>query len=371
MNRKIATALAVLSLALGGLGLAAPALADGKGATAPLRQAGSGALPPVAGPVGPTGITGTVALANGGTVTVPAGYKLYGAAEAKAYLGRIGKTAAPGDVLGMLAPEKADPKARDFWGAVLTWSPIGYVSATGGEQFTQPTFLDAVKAGRGVASPSPDSLTAVPTYAAEPAFLSWGESFKASGPTDRNVRLEGRALARDGFTGVTIHTNPADAATRQKDFAAFAAAISYPTGRKHADYRAGDLASGFDLPGLITGARPTKAVAEAAGEAGPKPQAAVGGGAPAWFPWIGAALIGIPLLLWLIYGRRPRDPPETETIIMAPRPMQTPPAPPPPAAPPVADAKPADPGPTIIAEPPPTEPPRPGGEDPNITPPSR
>lgn len=361
MTRWIASALAALLLCAAGV--ATPAFADGKGATKPLRQAGSGAPPPVAGPAAPQGVTGTVPLPSGGTVAVPAGYKLYGAPEAKAYLGRIGKTAAPGDVMGMIAPEKAKLTDKDFWGAVLTWSPIGYVSGAGADQFGQPTFLDSVKAGRGVAAPAPDSLPVPPAYDAKRAALNWAEQYTAAGPTDRNVRVEGRVLARDGFTGVTIHCRPADLDARKADLAKAIAAMALPAGRAHADYRPGDLDSGFDLPGLITGSRPTKAVAESASVEGPAPQAAAGD-APSWFPWIGAALIGVPLLLWLIYGRKPPEPPEAETLILTPRPV----------TPTAAEPAPSSAGPTVtpsVEEVKPAEPPKtPPGPDPNITPPS-
>lgn len=361
MNRWIASALAALLLCVAGASVQ-PAWADGKGATKALRQAGSGPPPPVAGPAAPQGVTGTVPLPSGGTVAVPAGYKLYGAPEAKAYLGRIGKTAAPGDVMGMIAPEKSKLTDKDFWGAVLTWSPIGYVAGSGADQFGQPTFLDSVKAGRGVAAPAPDSLPVPPAYDAKRAALTWAEQYKAVSPTDRNVRVEGRVLARDGFTGVTIHCRSADIDARKADLAKAIAAVAFPPGRAHADYRSGDLDSGFDVPGLITGSRPTKAVAEAASVDGPKPQAAAGDAAPSWFPWIGAALIGVPLLLWLIYGRKPPEPPEADTLILTPRPVTPPPEPPPTAAsvePSIEEVKPAEP-----PKPPPS------GPDPNITPPS-
>jgi len=351
--RWVAAAIAALSL-----GLAGPAFADGKGATAPLRKAGSGAPPPVAGPAVPQGITGTAPMPNGASVIVPAGWRLYGAPEAKAYLGRIGKTAAPGDVMGMLAPETGKLTDKDFRGVVLTWSPIGHVTASGADQFTQPTFLASVKAARGVAQPAPESLPISPTYAQSTATLAWAEQFAAASPTDRNVRLESRVLARDGFTGATIHCRISDLDARKPDLAKVAAAIAFPAGRRHADFRPGDLASGFDLPGLVTGTRPTQALVETASAEGPKPQAAEDA-APSWFPWIGGALIGIPLVLWLIYGRRRAEPPEADTLILTPRPT------PPPT--PKADPTPEPPTPPAGSG----EPRRPpSGPDPNLTPPA-
>jgi uncharacterized membrane-anchored protein len=352
---RIVAALALL--------VAGPAFADGRGATKPLREAGSGAPPPIAGPAIPQGIGGTVAMPNGGSVTVPAGWRLYGAPDAKAYLGRIGKTAAPGDVMGMLAPEGAKITDKAFWGAVLTWSPIGYVAPTGGDQFAQPGFLDKVKTARGMAAPAPVSLPVQPAYEPVLTALTWAEQFNSASANDRNVRMEGRVLARDGFTGITIHCAPADVDARKADLAKIAAAIAFPAGRRHADFRKGDLDSGFDLPGLVTGSRPTKAVAETANVDGPQSIAQTAQRAvPSWFPWIGAALIGLPLILWLIYGRKPAEPDYVEAVVVTPRAASAAPMPPPSSAPGAA-------GPTMTPSGEEVRGPRPPGADPNLMPP--
>jgi hypothetical protein len=230
---------------------------------------------------------------------------------------------------------------------------------TGGDQFGQPGFLDKVKSGRGMAAPAPDALPLAPAF--EPALtaLSWAEQFKAASPSDRNVRVEARVLARDGFTGVTIHCGAGDLDARKADLAKIAASIAFPAGRRHTDFKKGDLDSGFDLPGLITGARPTKAVAEAAGIDGPQGLAQTAQKqAPSWFPWIGAALIGLPLMLWVIYGRKSAQPELVEAVVVTPRAAAAAPAP---------AASPS--GPTMTPSGEEVRGSRPPGADPNLMPP--
>ncbi len=290
----------------------------------------------------PKGQTGQVPLPSGFALNVPAGFVFFPAADAHGHMARLDKAPPPGDVFGIIAPAGRNPTDSDFWGAVVSFNPIGRIVDDTADAVTRPGFLDTVKKGRG--AQSPDAFITAPAWDAPGKTLSWAELYPTKGPQDRNIREEARVLTRDGALGFTALVSPANFDTAKREMKKFASAVTMPTGRRYADGSAADRAADYDVPGLITsikrGQAPGGAIASLPGAAAtPTPPSAnpgtplSGGGtplspvgpdasaaakpadgglvAPEWltkyFPWIAAGVVGVPLLLWLLFGRRRRE----------------------------------------------------------------
>jgi hypothetical protein len=257
-----------------------------------------------------------IPLGNGAlTLNVPTNYAFYPAADARTYLSRIGKRPTNGDeVLGMIAPAGRQVLAADFWASVVTFNRTGWVGKDGAERISTPAFKEQVKQAR---SPTVlEEMEVAPTFDAATNTLTWSEQYRPVGPLDRNVVHEQRILGREGVIGFTTYgevTQLAEIKGRAKELAMMA---NFPAGRGYANIvQTSDKASPFDIPGLITGLRRTTSpvVAGAAGAGDVRiptpataaaPEAAnVLGPVPSWFPWAAGAIVGVPLLLWLMFGR--------------------------------------------------------------------
>jgi uncharacterized membrane-anchored protein len=317
MRRGFAWLAGVAALFIGSL-----AIADGGPKGAMLRTPVSQMAPPPPAPVqaapveaaaAPVGKTGAVTLANGMGLTVPKGYVFFGPDVARAYLARIQKAAPAGELYGIVAPEGAAPDSPKFAGVVLTWNPMGRVPETGIDQLAAANFLEQVKNGRGPLAASPEAFAAQPAYDAQRRALAWGERYAAASPRDPNVRHEGRLLGRRGVTGATGYADASRNTAVKGETASVLAALAYPAGEGYGDFAAGkDPEAEFDVAGLITSVkRPGAAppVSAASADAAPPAPAAPQNWLQRWFPWLAAALIGLPVLLWLIFGlpRNRRD----------------------------------------------------------------
>ncbi|MEQ1491111.1 MAG: hypothetical protein ABL932_11235 [Terricaulis sp.] len=115
-------ALAALALVV-----VAPAYADGPGnpgpneAAPPVRAAPT-TPPPAAQPAAAqTGQTGIVPLGNSGlSLNVPANYRFYSAAEARAFAQRANQQVPSGDIYGLLARNGDDIRAPGTWATIVS-----------------------------------------------------------------------------------------------------------------------------------------------------------------------------------------------------------------------------------------------------------
>jgi uncharacterized membrane-anchored protein len=303
-------------------------------------------LPPPPPPIttAQRGQTGQVALPSGFALNVPVGYVFFPATDAHGHMARLDKAPPPGEVFGIIAPAGKLPGDSDFWGAVVSFNGIGRVPDDTADAVSRPGFLEIVKKGR--TTQAPDAFITAPAWDAPGKTLTWAELYPTKGPQDRNIREEARILTRDGALGFTALVNPASFPDAKRDMRKFASAVTLPTGRRYADAAiATDRVAEYDVPGLISslkrGQTPGGVIAAlpsgpttpgpttpSAGTGTPlsggTPLSPVGpdakaastpaeGGmvAPEWltkyFPWIAAGVVGVPLLLWLLFGRRRRE----------------------------------------------------------------
>lgn len=353
MLRLFRMSLAAAAIGAAVFAVGAPALADGPPETPPTRPAAPPAQPttPRAAPLQPTTppaqppatptaadgpVTGDVTLANGSVqLTVPAGFEFWPAPEAQAFLQRTNSAPPAGEVLGLLAPAGTRPTHADFWGAVLSYQPIGHVSADSAAGLQAETLEADVRSARQGAQRPFEGFALRPAF--DPAgSLTWAERTAAPAANVRDLRHEVRKLGRGGVISLTSIARTDQQAQVVSASAALLAACAFPAGQGYADFNAAtDPGSQYDLPGLVAGT-PTATMASAPG--GPQGvisktsgDAKGGAGLQGWFPWIALGVVALAAIGWFAMGRRNRDlddddEEEEETVAAEPKPD------PPPAA---------------------------------------
>ncbi len=330
MIRTIAATLATACL-MAGLMLTGPAAADGPGPAAPkgtvrpatplppgsvTKEDGTTVLPGgVTAPPETVGKNGDIPLANGALrLFVPTTYYFMTAAEARAHLQRINAPSPAGEVLGMIAPANSRPLDDAFWGAVISYNPLGHVAEQRSDRFSAPDFPDEVRAARPAPAPRLESFAVLPSHDPVRHATSWTERYPAATPTARSVRSEQRILGRDAVAGVTIDGRPDQIATITAALPEIGRMVTFAPGKAYGDYVTGtDAQPAYDLPSLLTlKGRPAGAVTpavEPAGEPGAAPQSALNmASLTKWLPWAGAGLLVLALIPWLVgRSRRRKD----------------------------------------------------------------
>lgn len=321
--RAIGLALALAVLCAG------PAFADGPDETTPVTPPPAATQPatttpqpaatqaepaaPAAQPTaGPVGRSGTVAMPAGDlNLTVPTSYLYYGPDVARAHLTQIGAPAPAGEILGLLAPRDSAPGSADFWGAVVTYQPIGHVGADTASGLSENGFERSVRDARAAAGRPFESFETAPAFAPASSSVSWVERSaraNAQGPT---VRHEQRLLGRNGVAGQTIVARDAQLGQIKAAAPSMLAMMSFTPGQAYSDFNSvTDAPSTYTVPGLITNV--ATVVADTASVAGPngtpaKAASTTGGGQTNYLPWLlgGLALVGG--LAWLALGNRRKE----------------------------------------------------------------
>jgi uncharacterized membrane-anchored protein len=311
MQSKAAALAVLLCVCMGG-----PALADG----GPQPSVKAAAIPATQSET--YGKTGTVDLAGGKLrLAMPAGYYFLPAADAQNYLRRIGAAAPSGEVLGMVAPVGSRPIAPDFWGAVISYNPLGRIAEQRQDRLVDPFFVEEV---RGARPPAPKLLafSIPPAYAPATKTMTWAEKYETPMAASRAIRHEGRLFGRRGVAGATLDAKPEQFAGLEGPAGQILGMLSFNAGDRYRDAAATDPAPQFDLPGVLT-LKP-----KCAAVAGPQP-APYNGGLSAtapeptaiepkksgpnpmakildWLPWIGGGLVilGLIPLIGRFFRRR-------------------------------------------------------------------
>jgi len=280
--------------------VAAPPVAP-PAAQAPVRAAPVPAEP--AATPAPVGQTGAIALPaeTGLALNVPQGYRYYTADEARGFLQRNGAANPPGDILGLLLPAGADPRAPDVWGSVVSYQPIGHLATDSAGALTAPTFEAEVRAARVGQNRAFEGFAAAPAFVAAGPSLSWAERSAAPGSGGRDLRYEQRLLGRNGVAGLTTVGSADQLGAITGAAPNLLTMVAFGAGQRHADFNpTADRASDWTLPALVTGNAPVDPQAEAAMvAAGPTDGTQTSGGLlGGMFPWIAA---GVAVLAGLGY----------------------------------------------------------------------
>lgn len=303
------------TLAALALFMAAPAFADGPGdggpneAAPPVRPAPT-TTPPSAQPAAaPEGRTGIVPLGNSGlSLNVPASYRFYSAAEARAYVQRANQQLPSGEIYGLLARNGQDIRAPGTWATVVSYEPIGYVQSETASGLADANFETQVREARQTQSRRFEGFATAPSFNAESPYVVWAERVAAPGGAGgKDLRYEQKMLGREGVAGMTsigsADQQPAIAAAA----AELRAMLTFPEGKRHADFQAAsDRVSDYSVPGLVTGVATPRTqlvnVAETTGSG----QTAFGG-LSGYFPWIALGVVILAGGGYLLMRRRDDD----------------------------------------------------------------
>jgi uncharacterized membrane-anchored protein len=265
------------------------------------------------------GQTGTMTMADGAVqLNVPQNFYFAPAAEANAYLKRINAAPPSGTVVGLLAPIGQRPIDDGFWGAVISYNPMGYVAPERIERLAEPTFIQEVRDARPSGQIKPEAFAATPVFDAATPGASWAETLGSQAGA-RTFRQEHRVLGRSGVAGLTIHARPDQQAAVTAAAPEMARMVSFTEGKTYRDFDAkADGEPQFDVPSLLTNKPRASAgapaalpapvgsgftpVAETTGQSGANPIATLV--SQPWFPWAAAGLVGLALLPWIFRRRR-------------------------------------------------------------------
>jgi|GEM_PF-1502369 len=300
--------------------IAPVAYADGPGdggpneAAAPARAAPTTPPPPAPAAAStqptaaPEGRTGVIPLGNGGlSLNVPASYRFYSAAEARAYLQRASQQAPGGEIYGLLARNGQDIRAPGTWATVVSYDAIGYVQPETAAGLSDTNFETQVRDARQTQSRRFEGFATAPSFNAEAPYVVWAERVAAPGGAGgKDLRYEQKIMGREGVAGMTS----IGSADQQPAIAAAAtelrAMLSFPEGKRHTDFQAAsDTVSNYSVPGLVTGVATaqTQAIADTASTTG---QTAFGG-LSGYFPWIALGVIVLAGAGYLLMRRRDDD----------------------------------------------------------------
>lgn len=295
--------------------MVAPAYADGPGdggpneAAPPVRAAPT-TPPPAAQPdAAPEGRSGIIPLGNDGlSLNVPASYRFYSAAEARAYLQRANQQAPSGEIYGLLARNGEDIRAPGTWATVVSYEPIGYVQPETASGLSDANFETQVRDARQTQNRRFEGFATAPSFNAEAPYVVWAERVAAPGGAGgKDLRYEQKIMGRQGVAGMTS----IGSADQQPAIATAAAELrnmlSFPEGQRHADFQAAsDTVSEYSVPGLVTGvpvSRPQLVnVADTTGSG----QTAFGG-LSGYFPWIALGVVVLAGGGYMLMRRRNDD----------------------------------------------------------------
>jgi uncharacterized membrane-anchored protein len=255
----------------------------------------------------PEGRSGVIPLGEDAVLNVPASYKYYSAAEAHAYLQRNNAAAPNGAVLGMVARADSDIRAPGTWATIISYDAIGYVQPETAAGLSEASFEGQVRDARATQSRPFEGFIAAPAFDAAAPHVTWAERTAAPGAGGKDLRYEQKSLGRYGVASMTS----IGSADQMEEIVAAAAELqamlSFPEGRRHADFQAAnDQVSAYSVPGLVTGV-PTAAqgVAETASTQG-EPQTAFGG-LSGWFPWIALGIVVLAIAGYMFMRNRNKD----------------------------------------------------------------
>lgn len=292
-----------------------PAYADGPGdggpneAAPPVRAAPT-TPPPAAQPdAAPEGRSGIIPLGSDGlSLNVPASYRFYSAAEARAYLQRANQQAPSGEIYGLLARNGEDIRAPGTWATVVSYEPIGYVQPETASGLSDANFETQVRDARQTQNRRFEGFATAPSFNAEAPYVVWAERVAAPGGAGgKDLRYEQKILARRGVAGMTSIGSADQQPAIATAAAELRAMLSFPEGERHADFQAAsDTVSEYSVPGLVTGvpvSRPQLVnVADTTGSG----QTAFGG-LSGYFPWIALGVVVLAGGGYLLMRRRNED----------------------------------------------------------------
>ncbi len=170
-----------------------------------------------------------------------------------------------GREIGLIAPGGEDK----HWFVLFEFDPVGYVPDDEKDSIDKGALLKSISEGteranrvrarRGFAGLHVIGWYEEPYYDEQTNNLTWAleaESDDGSRVINYNVRL----LGREGYTSVTLVTDPATLATDKVEIQRIVSGFTYKPGKRYAEFVAGDKVAAYGLTALIAGGAGAAAV---------------------------------------------------------------------------------------------------------------
>jgi uncharacterized membrane-anchored protein len=257
----------------------------------------------------PEGRTGIIPLGSSGlSLNVPAGYRFYGEPEAHGFIQRSNQATPVGNVYGLLARAGDDIRAPGTWATVVSYDDIGYVQPATAAGLSDANFETQVRDARQTQNRTFEGFATAPSFNSEAPYLVWGERVAApGGAMGKDLRYEQKVLGREGVASLTSIGSADQAPEIAAASAALRGMLSFPEGKRHADFQAAsDRVSAYSVPGLVTGV-PTAEPQAIADTATTGSGQTAFGGLSGYFPWIALGVVVLAGAGYLLMRRRDDD----------------------------------------------------------------
>jgi uncharacterized membrane-anchored protein len=203
----------------------------------------------------------TVAAANA-TLHLGNQYYFLSAEDAKRVLvdGWGNPADAVTDVLGMVFPQ-GKTFVDDTWGAVLTYSPDGYVSDGDAKSADYDEILRTSQSGEadenaerksaGLPSVHLVGWAQPPTYDQQHHALIWAREIQFGDQPENVLNYDIRTLGRRGILSMNMVSGMSKLAEVRAAATDLQQIAGFNAGAQYTDYQAGDATAGYGLAGLV------------------------------------------------------------------------------------------------------------------------
>src|SRR5262245_25983833 len=165
------------------------------------------------------------------------------------------------DVLGMVFPN-GKSFIDDSWGAVLTYSPDGYVSDDDAKSADYDDLLRSAQSGEadenaerkavGVPTVHLVGWAQPPSYDSEHHAIIWAREIQFGDETDHTLNYDVRTLGRRGILSMNIVSNMSKLVEVRAAATDLQQVAGFDAGARYADFQPGtDAAAGYGLAGLV------------------------------------------------------------------------------------------------------------------------
>ncbi|WP_052761740.1 DUF2167 domain-containing protein [Aurantiacibacter luteus] len=190
-------------------------------------------------------------------------YRFYGPADTRLILVDIWENppAEADGVLGLVMPAASDPRERS-WGAIVTWEPLGWVSAEDArsadydalmrQMQTETLAANDIRRDEGFPEVTLEGWAQRPRYDSVHRAVTWGRqlSYADGGPDGLHYDL--RLLGRRGVLSLDMVGEMDQLPEIRAAAADLAERARFDPGARHVDYdEARDEAAGFGIAGLV------------------------------------------------------------------------------------------------------------------------
>jgi len=199
---------------------------------------------------------GVMKLGDRATVEI-SGHDLFGDGSLTEFLLSQDGSAPQGEVLGMVVPAE-----HDEWALFFEFHDVGYVSDDDQDEIDAEallqSYVEGTRAGneerrrRGFDTLHVTGWFLEPAYDPDTNDLTWAVAAE-TGSGERLINYDLRILGRDGYTSVTLATDPAAFELTRPEMMRILDSFEYVEGSRYAEFVEGDKLAGFGVAALIGG----------------------------------------------------------------------------------------------------------------------